>query len=112
MISMQDLYNHTNVQLERGAAASEHHRDNETEKIKPKEFHIKAVDEDAAGSDQVGIAGSTRPSSWQKVARQLTEKGRKYQAELLLEKRNKAMTRLQSKAKAIDDLLYSATNML
>ena len=59
---MQDLYNHTNVQLETGAAASDH-RDNETEKIKPKEFHIKAVDEDAAGSDQVGIAGSTRPSS-------------------------------------------------
>ena len=40
----------------------------------------------------------------------MTEKGRKYQEELLLEKRNKAMTRLQRMARAIDDLLYSATN--
>ena len=43
-------------------------------------------------------------------ARQLTEKGRKYQAELVLEKRTKAMTRLQRKARVIDYLLYSATN--
>ena len=104
-ISLQDLYNQTNVQLETGAVASEHHGDNETEGIKPMEFHIKADDEDAAGSNQVGIAVS-RPSR----ARQLTEKGRKYQAELVLEKRTKAMTRLQRKARAIDDLLYSATN--
>ena len=69
------------------------------------EFHIKADDQDAAGSKQVGIAVS-RSSG----ARQLTEKGRKYQAELELEKRIKAMTRLQRKARAIDDLLYSATN--
>ena len=40
----------------------------------------------------------------------MTEKGRKYQAELVLEKRTKAMTRLQRKARAIDDLLYSGTN--
>ena len=40
----------------------------------------------------------------------MTEKGRKYQAEFVLEKRTKAMTRLQRKAGAIDDLLYSATN--
>ena len=104
-MSVQDLYNQTNVQLETGAVASEHHGDNETEGIKPMEFHIKADDEDAAGSNQVGIAVS-RPSR----ARQLTEKGRKYQAELVLEKRTKAMTRLQRKARAIDDLLYSATN--
>ena len=69
------------------------------------EFHIKADDEDAAGSNQVGIAVS-RPSR----ARQLIEKGTKYQAELVLEKRTKAMTRLQRKARAIDDLLYSATS--
>ena len=43
-------------------------------------------------------------------ARQLTEKGRKYQVELLLRKRTKAMTRLHRKARATDDLLYSATN--
>ena len=53
----------------------------------------------------MGIAVS-RPSR----ARQLTEKGRKYQAELVREKRTKAMTRLRRKARAIDDLLYSATN--
>ena len=104
-MSVQDLYNQTNVQLETGAVASEHHGDNETEGIKPMEFHIKADDENAAESNQVGIAVS-RPSR----TRQLTEKGRKYQAELVLEKRTKAMTRLQRKARAIDDLLYSATN--
>ena len=76
-----------------------------TEGIKPIESHVKGDDEDAAGSNQVGIAVS-RPSR----VRQLIEKRRKYQAELLLEKRTKAMTRLQRKARAIDDLLYSATN--
>ena len=96
-MSVQDFYSQTNVQLEGGAAASEHHGDNETEIIKLMEFHIKAADEDAAGSNQVGIAGS-RP----RRARQLTEKERKYQAELLLEKRTKAMTRLQRKARAIE----------
>ena len=60
-MSVQDLYNQTNVQLETGAVASEHHGDNETEGIKPMEFHIKADDGDAAGSNQVGIAVS-RPS--------------------------------------------------
>ena len=49
-MSVQDLYNQTNVQLEAGAVASEHHGDNETERIKRMEFHIKAGDEDAAGS--------------------------------------------------------------
>ena len=39
------------------------------------EFNIKAVDEDAAVSNQVGIAVS-KPSR----TRQLMEKGRKYQA--------------------------------
>ena len=104
-MSVQDLYDQATVQLERGVPASEHHRDNKTEGIKPIEFQIKAVDEDAAGSNQVGIAGS-RSSR----ARQLTDKGRKYQAELLLGKRNKATTKLQKKARAIDDLFYSATN--
>ena len=37
-LSVQDFYNHTNVQLQRGAAASEHHGDNETEVIKLMEF--------------------------------------------------------------------------
>ena len=84
---VQDLYNQTSAQLEAGAVASEHHGDNETEGIKPIEFHVKGDDEDAAGSNQVGKALS-RPST----TRQLTEKGRKYQAELVLEKRAKAMT--------------------
>ena len=34
-MAVQDLYNQINVQLEIGAAASEHHGDNETEGIKP-----------------------------------------------------------------------------
>ena len=41
---------------------------------------------------------------------QLTEKGRKYQAKMVLEKRTKLMTRLQRKVGAIYELLYSATN--
>ena len=69
------------------------------------EFHIKADDDDVAGSNQVGMVVS-RPNR----ARQLTEKRRTYQAELVLEKRTKKMTRLQRKARAIDELLYSATN--
>ena len=52
------------------------------------EFHIKADDEDAAGVNQVGIAVSRLNRD-----RQLTEKRRNYQAELVLEKRTKAMTR-------------------
>ena len=60
-LSVQDLYNQANVQLETRGIASEHHGDNETEGLKPIEFHIKADDSDAAGSNQVGIAVS-RPS--------------------------------------------------
>ena len=80
-ISLQDLYNQTNVQLETGAVASKHHGDNETEGIKPMEFHIKAVDQDAVGSNQMGMSVSRLSR-----ARKLTKKGRKYQAELVLEK--------------------------
>ena len=49
--SVQDLCNQTNVQ----------HGDNETEGIKPMEFHIKADNGDSAGSNQEGIAVS-RPT--------------------------------------------------
>ena len=48
---VQDWHNQTNVQLKTGAVASEHHGHNEREGIKPMEFHIKADDEDAAGSN-------------------------------------------------------------
>ena len=44
--------------------------------------------------------------------RSLTEKGRRYQADTLLEKRKRAISRIQRKAKAIDDLLYSAGNQV
>ena len=42
--------------------------------------------------------------------RQLTEKGKQYQVNLLLDKRTKMVARLQRKARAIDDLLYSSSN--
>ena len=42
--------------------------------------------------------------------RQVTEKGRQYQINLLLEKRTKMVARLQRKVRAIDDLLYSSGN--
>ena len=44
--------------------------------------------------------------------RSLTEKGRRYQADTLLEKRKRAISRMQRKAKAIDDLLYLAGNQV
>ena len=44
--------------------------------------------------------------------RSLTEKGRRYQADILLEKKRRVMSRMQRKAKAIDDLLYSAGNQV
>ena len=53
-ISLQDLYNPTNVQSETVAVVSEHPGDNKKEGITPMEFHIKTVDEDAAGSNQMG----------------------------------------------------------
>ena len=42
--------------------------------------------------------------------RSLAEKGRRYQADILLQKKKRVMSRMQRKAKAIDDLLYSAGN--
>ena len=42
--------------------------------------------------------------------RQLTEKEKQYQINLLLDKRTKMVARLQRKARAIDDLLYSSSN--
>ena len=44
------------------------------------------------------------------LTRSLTEKGRRYQANTLLEKRKRAISRMQKKAKTIDDLIYSAGN--
>ena len=43
-MSVEDLYDQENVQSKRGAAVAEHHRDNETERIKPMKFYIKAVE--------------------------------------------------------------------
>ena len=42
----------------------------------------------------------------------LTEKRRKYQADILLEKRKRAISRMERKSKATDDLLYSAGNQV
>ena len=61
-MSVQDLYNPTNVQPETVAVALEHPGDNEKEGITPMELHIKTVDEDAAGSYQMRIAVS-KPST-------------------------------------------------
>ena len=44
--------------------------------------------------------------------RSLTQKGRKYQADILLEKRKRTMSRMQRDAKGIDDLIYSAGNQV
>ena len=42
--------------------------------------------------------------------RSLTERGRRYQADIMLEKRKRAMSRMQRKI--VDDLLYSAGNQV
>ena len=70
------------------------------------ELHVCAPGEDANNeAKQVGISVSrTRRTS------QLTEKRKQYQINLLLDKRTKMVARLQRKARATDDLLYSSIN--
>ena len=69
------------------------------------ELHICAPGEDATDeTNKVGISVS-RP----RRTRQLTEKGKQYKINLLLDKRTKMVTRLQRKARAINDLLYSSS---
>ena len=67
------------------------------------ELHACAVGEDANNkTKEVGISVSRT-----RRARQLTEKGKQYQINLLLDKRTKMVARMQKKARVIDDLLYS-----
>ena len=45
-----------------------------------------------------------------RMKRQLTEKRKQYQINFLLDRRTKMVAKLQRKARAIDDLLYSSSN--
>ena len=66
-------------------------------------LHICAPGEHANDeTKEVGISVSRT-----KMTRQLTEKGKQYQNNLLLDKRTKVVARLQRKARAIDDLHYT-----
>ena len=76
------------------------------ERIKPMEFHVCAPGEDANDETkemEISVSRTRR-------TRQLTEKGKQYQINLLLDKRAKMVARLQRKTRAIDDLLYSSSN--
>ena len=74
--------------------------------IKPMELHVCATEEDANDeTKEVGISVSRT-----RRTRQLTENKKQYEINLLLEKRTKMVARLQRKARATDDLLYSSSN--
>ena len=74
--------------------------------IKPMELHVCATEEDANDeTKEVWISVSRT-----RRTRQLTENKNQYQINLLLDKRTKMVARLQRKARATDDLLYSPSN--
>ena len=63
-----------------------------------------------AGKEHVPSGELDADDSRTRRTRLPTEKGRRYQAVILLEKRKRSMSRMQGKTKVIDDLLYSGGN--
>ena len=105
-MSVNELSNQTNVYISEQTIASGGYGNIGAEGIKPMELHVCALGEDANNeTKEVGISVSRT-----RRTRQLTEKGKQYQINLLLDKRTKMVERLQRKARAIDDLLYSSSN--
>ena len=105
-MSVNDLPYQTNAQISEQTIASGGYGNIGAEGIKLIEFHVCPPGEDANDeTKEVGISVSRT-----RRARQLIEKGKQYQINLLLDKRTKMVARLQRKARAIDDLLYSSSN--
>ena len=105
-MSVNDLSNQTNAQISEQQIPSGGYSNIGAEGIKPTELHACAPGEDANNeTKEAGISVSRT-----RKTRQLTEKGKQYQINLLLDKRTKMVARLQRKARAIDDLLYPSSN--
>ena len=105
-MSVHELSEDVSQQLDRGKQASSLENVIVTEGNQSVELQFNADTEDGA------LGQLDANHSRIKRARSLTEKGRIYKADILLEKRERVMSRVQRKAKAIDDLLYSAGNQV
>ena len=104
-MSVHDLSEDVSQQLDRGKQSSSLENVIGAEGNQSRELQSNA--------DKHGALGLLEANhSRTRGARSLTEKGRRYQADILLEKRKRAISRMQRKAKAIDDLLYSAGNQV
>ena len=105
-MSVHDLSEDVSQQLDRGKQSSSLENVIGAEGNQPLELESNADKEDGA----LGLLDANHSRT--RRTRSLTEKGRRYQADILLEKRKRAISRIQRKAKAIDDLLYSAGNQV
>ena len=105
-MSVHDLSEDVSQQLDRGKQSSNLENIIGAEGNQPVELQFNADIEDGA------LGKLDANHSRIRRTRSLTEKGRRYQADTLLEKRKRAISRMQRKAKAIDDLLYSAGNQV
>ena len=105
-MSVNDRPNQTNAQISEQIIASGGYGSIGAEEIKPMELRVCAPGEDA--NDQTKEGGIS--VSITRMKRQLTEKRKQYQINFLLDRRTKMVAKLQRKARAIDDLLYSSSN--
>ena len=104
MMSVHDWSEDVSQQLDRGEQSSNLENIIGAEGNQAVELQFNADIEDSA------LGQMDANHSRIRRARSLTEKGRRYQANTLLEKRKRAISRMQKKAKTIDDLIYSAGN--
>ena len=65
-----------------------------------------------AANDETALDELDEGHSRSRRTRTITRKGRRYQADLLSEKMRRAVSRMQRKSSAINDLLYSASNQV
>ena len=105
-MSVHDLSEDVSQQLDRGEQSSNLDNAIGAEGNQPVELQFNADIEDGALGQMDANHSRIRRT------RSLTEKERRYQADTLLEIRKRAISRMQRKAKAIDDLLYSAGNQV
>ena len=99
-MSVHDLSEDVSEQLDKGEQSSNLENAIGAEGNQPVELQFNADIEDGA------LGKMDANHSRIRRTRSLTEKGRRYQADTLLEKRKRAISRMHRKAKAIDDLLY------
>ena len=105
-MSVHDLSEDVSQQLDRGKQSPSLENVIAAEDNQPMELQSNADKEDGA----LGLLDANHSRT--RRTRSLPEKGRTYEAGMLLENRKMAISRMQRKAKAIDDLLYSAGNQV